>query len=417
MDTKHKVVRRLLPAIVIAALGVTAAGCGSEGGSAADESTITWWSPNWDTPKAEELIEKFEAENPDIQIEMVETTNDTLANKVKTALDSGSAPDVITELVTRVPVYAEKGQLADLSSWYDDDMPTDDFNAAAIDAVSDGDSVYAVPWRWDAQGFIYNKEMFAEAGIHEPPSTWDELQEDAAILTDKLGIAAYGWPMGSDNNTQSRWLNAYVTHGGGFEPQSDGTVSFDADASEAALADLGQGFDEGYVSQASFESDNTALQNLFINEQIAFYSDGAYALEPIKEAGIDVGTAMWPGTDGPATVSANGWAYIVPESSEKQELTKKFLAFMNTPENQADFTLTFPARLSAGEQEKFQDPLLQPFLQQQNEHGVAAPAYTGYTQLAQTVFSAAQQVGLGQATPAEANKAIVDQAANVLKVD
>lgn len=412
---KKQMLRRAVPAVGLAAVAIVTAGCA--GGGGADDQTITWWSPNWDTPKAEELVAKFEEQNPDIKVEVVETTNDTMPNKIKTALDSGSGPDVITELVTRVPTYAAKDQLVDLSSWYDADMPVDDFNEAAVDAVSDGDAIYAVPWRWDAQGFIYNKEMFDEAGITEPPATWDELQEDAAILTEKLDVAAYAWPMGSDSNTQSRWLNAYVTHGGTFEEQSDGTISFDADASEAALADLGEGFEEGYVSQASFESDNTALQNLFINKQLAFYSDGAYAIEPITEAGIDVGTAMWPGIDGPATVSANGWSYIVPKASEKQELTKEFLAFMNTPENQADFTLTFPARLSAGENEKFADPLLTPFLEQQNEHGVAAPAYTGYTQMAQTIFSAAQQVGLGQATPAEANKAVVDQAANVLKAD
>lgn len=401
-------------ALVAASLVVVTAGCAA-GGS--DENTITWWSPNWDTPKANELIKAFEADNPGVTVKLVETTNDTMANKIKTTLDSGSTPDVITELVSRVPLYMAKDQLLDVSDWYGSDMPTDDFNEGALGAVSSDDGIYGIPWRWDASSLIYNKDMFEEAGITEPPTTWAELQADAKTLNDKLGIPAYGWPLGSESNTQTRWLTGYYSHGGEFEAQSDGTVSFDADASEAALQDIADGFSEGWVTKASFESDNTAVQQLFINKQIAFYADGAYALAPIKDAGINAGTAMWPGPDGPGTVGTNGWAYIVPKASKNPELTAKFMAFMNTPENQAALTLTFPARLSAAEDEKFADPLFTPFLEQQNEHGKAVPPFPGYSQLTQTIFAAAQKVGLGQATAAEANQAIVDQAANVLKAD
>ncbi|UCR88657.1 ABC transporter substrate-binding protein [Mycetocola spongiae] len=399
-----------------AALALVATGC-SATDSPGDSSSITWWSPNWDEAKGKELVAAFEKENPGTKVNIVTTTNDTMANKIKTTLDSGSTPDVMTELVSRVSLYASKDQLTDVTDWYDSSMPVDDFNSEAIAAVSNKDKVYAVPWRWDASSLIYNKDMFAEAGITEAPTTWAELQADAKIVKDKLGIPGFAWPFGSDSNTQTRWLTAYYSNGGTFTEKSDGSVELNAAASEAALASFADGFKDGIVSQASFESDNTAVQQLFINKQIAFYSDGAYALAPIEKGGINAGTAMWPGPDGPGTVGTNGWAYIVPKAAKNQELAKKFVQFMSTPDHQAEMTLTFPARLSAAENEKFSDPLLAPFLEQQNEHGKAVPPYSGYAQMTQTIYSSVQAVALGQQSAKDANQAIIDQAANVLKAN
>lgn len=400
-------------AAVLLAAGVTLAGCASGGGSS-DADSITWWSPNWDTPVAKELVAAFEKANPGSHVNLVETTNDTMATKIKTALDSGATPDVMTELVSRIPLYTAKDQLADVSGLFGTDMPKDDFNTSALDAVSDGDATYAVPFRWDAQGLIYNKKVFADAGIDEPPTTWAELEADAKQIKDKVGIAGYAWPYGSDANTQTRWLNAYYTSGGTFDTQADGSVGFDADASEKALEMLSAGFADGTVSKSSFESDNTAVQNLFINGQLGMYFDGVYAVDPITKAGVDIGTAPMPGPDGPGTVGTNGWAFAIPAKAKNAELAKKFVAFMAQPDNMATLTMTFPARLSAAENPKFSNPLFAPFLEQQTEHGRAVPSTPGYSKLTQTIYAAVQQAALGQATPAEANEAIVQQADNVL---
>lgn len=57
--------------------------------------TVTWWSPNFHAPRATELVAQFEAEHPDIDIVIEETTSDGLPQRVITALQSGSAPDII----------------------------------------------------------------------------------------------------------------------------------------------------------------------------------------------------------------------------------------------------------------------------------------------------------------------------------
>src|SRR5690606_36733176 len=148
------------------------------------------------------------------------------------------------------------------------------FYEAAVSTASFDDKVYGVPFRWDAGSMVYNADLFAEAGIEEPPATWAELKDAAKALQD-IGVYAYGWPFGEPNNARVRWLNEYYTQGGEFTEEEDGSVSIDAEASEAALEVLAEGFDEGYVTPSSLEASNTDLQNLLINEQIAFYFEGA----------------------------------------------------------------------------------------------------------------------------------------------
>ena len=67
-------------------LGVAATIAYSVGTGRDPSRTVTWWVPNWDTPIATELVEEFEAQNPDLSVEMVETTSDTMANKVSVAI-------------------------------------------------------------------------------------------------------------------------------------------------------------------------------------------------------------------------------------------------------------------------------------------------------------------------------------------
>lgn len=346
---------------------------------------------------------------------MVVTTWDTMANKIKIALQSGTGPDVVTELTSRVPTYANRGELADLTGWYEGTaLPVADVNTAALQAVTIDDAVYAVPFRWDAGSMIYNEELFAEAGIDSPPSTTAELEATAQELA-AAGITAYAWPFGNNENTQVRWLDRYYSHGGQFTTTDDGQVQIDAAASTAALEDLARGFDTGYVSKSSFESDNTGLRELFANGEIALYFGGAFDIAPLTEAGVEVGTASWPGPAGPGAVSADGFSLMVPESAENPAAAKALIEFLGSAENQARLTQTFPARLSSSEDDKFSDPLLQPFLEQLNEHGQPRPTFEGYSSMVDTIYSVVQRVSLGELSPQQGTEEIQAQAQNVLR--
>jgi ABC-type glycerol-3-phosphate transport system substrate-binding protein len=381
-------------------------------GSGRDPSrTVTWWVPNWDTPIATDLVAEFEAQNPDLSVEMVETTSDTMANKISVALDSGDPPDVITELASRTRTSIGKGALADLSDLYGPDMPRSDFIPGALDAVTNDTGTYAVPYRWDCIALIYNKDLFAAAGIAGPPATWAELEATARLLTsgDVTGTA---WPMsGAAEDLVRRYLGFALAGGARTE---NGIPLLDVASSQAALEIVGGSVAEGWASRSSLEVDNTEVRELFINGRIAMYLGGVFDVEQQLEAGMNVGTALTPGPDGPGVQAADGWGYLVPAKAKNPTGARRLVEFLARAENMARLTMTYPARTSAAGDPRFHDQYREPHYEQLAEHSVPPPNDPAWVGVNPFVYSTIQAVALGQVTPADGARAIQAEADRVL---
>ena len=60
-----------------------------------------------------------------------------------------------------------------------------DYVKAALDYVTWNGKLWAIPYRIETHGVIYNKDHFKEAGLDpdKPPKTWDELLAAAKAMT------------------------------------------------------------------------------------------------------------------------------------------------------------------------------------------------------------------------------------------
>ncbi|WP_165956058.1 ABC transporter substrate-binding protein [Streptomyces hainanensis] len=379
--------------------------------SSGDEDVVTWWVPDWDYQTAVDLVAEFERQHPDISVELVQTTGDTVANRTSVALDSGNVPDVITESIARVRGYADKGQLADLSGLFGEDIPADDFAPGLVDSLTIDGATYAMPYRWATNALIYNPELFEAAGIEEPPATWDEFVEDARALTsgDAVGTA---WPVqGDPSDLTLRFLEFAVS--GGATINGDGIPELTEESSRAAVEMIGGAIAEGWASPSSFELDNTGIRELFLQGRVAMYPGGVFDVDEAQAQGAPVATAPLPGPEGPGTGLGVGWAYVVPEASSHQDDAAELVRFLARPESMAELTLTFPARTSASEDARFQTPERVAYAGQLAEHSVPAPNDPRWTASIQPVHDQIQEVALGRETPAEAAaniQRIVDQA-------
>ena len=364
---------------------------------------IEWWVPNWDEEVATQLAEQYE-EQTGVEIEIVQTTNETLPNRVGTALDSGTTPDVVIELASRINRYAAEGTVTDLSGMFGADLPEDDFIAGALDEVSHDGSIYAVPYRWDCIAMIYNPEMLAEADV-EVPTTWDEYVAAAQALTVD-GRSGTAWPLGHDGNATLRYLGLAVD--GGSEI-ANGSPELTLDSSTHALEVIGGTVRDGWASQNSLELDNTGVRQLFENEQIAMYVGGLFDVAPLQDAGVPVATAVSPGTQ-----IADGWAYMIPTEAPNADAAQDFVAFLSTPENMAALTESFPARISATDDERFTGPDAAAHLKQLTDNSVPAPSDPAWGEIVPDAYAALQSVALNQADPAEAAATLDEQAQSVL---
>ncbi len=118
----------------------------------------------------DEIIARFEAQNPDIRIEQVHIAD---AGQVLTSrLASNDVPDVLTHWPNNVDYIeaALEGYFVDLS----EDPAAEGALESIIESIrlSNGRN-YAVPISINTQGVFYNKDLFAQHDL-QIPETWDE---------------------------------------------------------------------------------------------------------------------------------------------------------------------------------------------------------------------------------------------------
>ncbi|WP_431677668.1 extracellular solute-binding protein [Kitasatospora sp. KL5] len=190
--------RGIAASALVAALAVSLAACGSSGsGSDAKGDggpvTITYWDTSNATneaPTYQALVQKFEAANPNIKVNFVNVPFDQAQNKLQTAMGAKGAPDAFRAEVGWTSAFAKAGFLEPL-----DGTPAlpdaSAFQPSLIQQAKYEGKTYGAPLVTDTLGLLYNKDLFAKAGITKAPATWDELKADAALLKEKAGVDGF----------------------------------------------------------------------------------------------------------------------------------------------------------------------------------------------------------------------------------
>ena len=147
--------------------------------------------PVWEQ-SLKEAIAMFEAENPDIEVELDYVSYGEKETKYTTAIEAGVGPDIMHLHAYSLSSFIEKGYLLDLTpfieaegpTWYGGDFLDPWFDVTLQFMQKDG-HYYALPGDFMAMVLFYNSELFIEAGLDpdDPPTTWDEFADYAKALT------------------------------------------------------------------------------------------------------------------------------------------------------------------------------------------------------------------------------------------
>ncbi|MEU0948421.1 MULTISPECIES: extracellular solute-binding protein [Streptomyces] len=196
--------RGFLAASAAAGLGMTAlTGCGgdSDGGSSDGTTTVEWWNISTTEPSKSvwaALAKKFEAANPKIKIKIVQLENDAYKSKMTALTASGKLPDIFHTWGGGVlKQQVDAGLVEDLT---DRTKPwADGLLKVTKEPYIYDDKVYGIPFDMGMIGFWYNKKLFQQAGVSEPPTTWGGFLEAVSKLKAKniTPIALAGkekWP-------------------------------------------------------------------------------------------------------------------------------------------------------------------------------------------------------------------------------
>ena len=168
-----------------------AADSGKESAAAGEQITLrmAWWGSQTRHDATNKVIEMYEEQNPNVQIEAEFYDFDSYFTKLDTLVAAddvwdifqmgGNFPKYINS-IEPMDAYIEAGTI-DVSDTTENFLATTRDNDGTQVGISIGTNTY---------GIAYDPAMFAEAGLEEPSDnwTWDEWKADCLAITGKLGI-------------------------------------------------------------------------------------------------------------------------------------------------------------------------------------------------------------------------------------
>ena len=130
----------------------------------------------------ENLVAKFEADNPGVTVNMQAVQNEDFDGKLQTALNSPDAPDVFMQRGGgKLRDMVDAGLLMDVSGAVTDKQRSE-LGDGPFTAMTYQDKIWAMPDTIQPGGIWYSADLFEQAGITETPTTMPEFMDVVAKL-------------------------------------------------------------------------------------------------------------------------------------------------------------------------------------------------------------------------------------------
>ncbi|MFJ6895478.1 ABC transporter substrate-binding protein [Streptomyces hokutonensis] len=332
------------------ALAATACGGGSSTGGGSNDSpkTLTYWASNQgasiaiDKKVLQPELDKFKKQTGiTVKLEVVPWSD--LLNRILTATTSGQGPDVLNIGNTWSASLQATGAFLPWSTAnFAKIGGKDRFVDSALGSTgAAGKDPAAVPLYSMAYALYYNKQIFADAGISQPPATWAELVADGKKIEAK-GKQVLG---AEGANVSENIHHTFVfakQHGADFFT-ADGKADFTNDGVVTAVKQyvdlmakdkvipVGNAEYAQNQSVSDFAKGKTAMlmwQSASANLKSQGMSDSAYGIAPIP---VQSGT---PGTGAQVNSMVAGINLAVFKNTDNLDGSTKFVKFMTSDAEQ-----------------------------------------------------------------------------------
>ncbi|MEA5016191.1 MAG: sugar ABC transporter substrate-binding protein [Candidatus Limiplasma sp.] len=371
----------------------------------------------WYSGAAESRVELYEWAKAEIEKAYPGTTVTLevipmaeLASRQMTACQSGMGPDVMSQPIAATNGFVQLGLLEpmnDLMARAGRDLLAE-FNPDFFELMRDGDVLYGVPQSRTALALVYNKAMFAEAGLTEPPKTWAEVQEYAQKLTKKDAegnVSVYGFalPGTSGSHIWYRIIPEIWGAGGDICNPEMTQATLDSEATRKALEYYCSFYKNGTAPRSMLENDQTASSQMFASGAVAMTLENVTWIRNnvVKENLFEVGVALYPGMEGTNVAGLGGWNACIPASAKNKEGAAAFINLITGKEGMEQ-QLLMPALaevLAAGD---WTDDFYGPYSAMLAEHSRDFPNFENAAGAQTVIMNMVQSVLTDGATMDEA---------------
>lgn len=330
----------------VLALGGLAA-CGNDSDSGGDDDVVTlsyWKSADTGRPDFEafmEVVNKFNDEHEDIQLDVNTTPNDDYRTRLNTRAAGGDLPDVFQVWPgAELRPLVEAGAVEPIDDIEDYWLDSGLLEEGSFDEFTIEDNTYAVPVNSNPTHFIYyNKDMLSKAGYDSFPEDYDgflqliEDLKDEEVTPISLGNSG-GWVL------QSVYISTIADRFTGpdfLEDVENGDRKFTDPEFIQGLEVI-----EELNNMEAFNNDLNTIDSMqmidqFLQEESAMVMDGNWAATEIienKQEDQDIGITTIPLGDRNSISNTMGSASAINSdiSDEKKEAAKEFLKWLYNEE-------------------------------------------------------------------------------------
>ncbi|WP_277682335.1 extracellular solute-binding protein [Saccharomonospora azurea] len=355
--------RRIRATALVAATAMTLAAC--SGGDSAEDGTVelTMLAASYsdNTKKLwEEVIDGFEDANPGVTVKLEMQSWENINDVIRTRVQSNEAPDLLS--IDAFAGYVEDELLYSAEELVSPET-IDDFQDSFRENASVDGIQYGFPLIASARALFVNDDLLEQAGVEEPPTTWDELYDAAKAVADNTDAYGYGLPLGSEE-AQAEAGIWFLGAGGGYG--TPGEITVDTPQNLEAARFMKKLHDDGLTQPDAGATQRTPMLDQFIQGKFGM----AVGLPPIvgmieeKNPDLDYSVVDIPTKDGEkVTLGVADHLMAFRNDEEKTEQIGAFLDYFYQAENYLNFVETegfLPVTKSGAEQST--DEAMKPFL-------------------------------------------------------
>ncbi|MFC4302310.1 ABC transporter substrate-binding protein [Cohnella boryungensis] len=240
-----------------------------------------------------DMISNFTAKYPNVEVEEIAANTDKYNTMLKTKIASDDAPDImlLVNLNDANRDFLDGGFVLDLT-----DQPFMS-NVNSIERQYIDGKLYALPFDMNANGVIYNKDVFEKAGITEVPRTYSAFKDTLEKLKQAgfAGMAAgfkenyyVNGDIGADWRAGALSVNPeWITQ------LQDRTLRFaDDDQMRGILERLNDRF--AYAQTDPFGTDANSALSLVATGKAGIIQHGSFMVDAIKKINPDVRLGFFP---------------------------------------------------------------------------------------------------------------------------
>lgn len=342
---------------------------------------ITLWH-FWTEDKARDvlgtLILQFEQAHPDIKVKMQELYWDTGHNKISTAFDTHTEPDVIDLGSDLTLEFITRGVLLEITK----DVAPIWNSYRARTSVTYNRKIYGLPWVLDTRVLFCNTDLMKQAGLdpNKLPQTWDDLKK-CAEKVNKIGGEIYGIGVnGSDPNVLYKKILPFMWSNGGQVLNETGETCI-LDSKENLIAV------NYYINLRNYGlvGKQKELDQAFKDGKLGFWISGSWLVPNIKQDNpkLNYKVTMIPfprKSQGSGSSFAGGEYLVISKKTKYPKECLELIKYLTNETNSLYFTQTLEkytpgVKISANDKYFDTHPEAKVF-SQQLEQSVGAPNHS-----------------------------------------